>query len=176
MLLSLRYYGDPILRKRCKSITSITDEIKKLAQNMIAIMDKHDGIGLAAPQIGHDIRLFILRNYISLENDTWKLSEPRVYINPKLSFPNQQLVVEEEGCLSLPKLLCKIARPDFVIVKAVDLNGDCFIEEVKSYNARVRMHENDHLNGVLFIDHLGTKARKEIKPFLEEIEKGHLLK
>lgn len=176
MLLSLRYYGDPILRKRCKPIASITDEIKKLAQSMIATMDEHDGIGLAAPQVGYDIRLFVLRNYIGLENNKWKLSEPKVYINPKLSFPNKRLVVEEEGCLSLPKLLCKIARPDFVIVKAVDLDGNCFIEEVDSYNARVCMHENDHLNGVLFIDHLSAKAHKEIRPFLEKMEEAHLLK
>lgn len=175
MQLSLRYYGDPILRKRCRSITAITDQIKELVQSMIAIMDKYDGIGLAAPQVGRDIRLFVLRNYIELENDKWELSEPKVYINPKLSFPNKKIVVDEEGCLSLPKLLYKIARPNLVLIEALDLNGNIFTEEVEDYNARVRMHENDHLNGVLFIDHLDVKTRKKIKPFLKEIKANFYL-
>ena len=142
---------------------------------MIAIMDKHDGVGLAAPQVGHDIRLFVLRNYINLENDKWKLSDPRVYINPKLSFPRKRQVVEEEGCLSIPKLLYKVTRADFVVIEALDLNGNLFIEKMDGYNARVRMHENDHLNGVLFIDHLDAKTRKEIKPLLKEIKKKYHL-
>ena len=170
---SLRYYGDPILRKHCKPITVITDEIRQLIQSMIAIMDQHDGIGLAAPQVGYDIRLFVLRNYIELENDKWKLSEPRVYINPKLSFPKKTRVTEEEGCLSIPRLRHKVTRPDFVIIEALDLKGNLFTEELDGYNARVRMHENDHLNGVLFIDHLNAKTRKKIKPLLKEIQKKY---
>lgn len=175
MPISLRYYGDPILRKRCKPIAVITDEIRKLVQNMIAIMDQHDGIGLAAPQIGHAICLFVLRNYIELENDKWKLSEPRVYINPKLFFPKKKKETEEEGCLSIPKIFHEVTRPSFVIVEALDLNGNPFTEEMDGYNARVRIHENDHLNGVLFIDHLHAKIRKKIKPLLEEIKKKHLV-
>ncbi len=175
MQAALRYYGDPILRKICRPIIVITNEIRQLTQSMIAIMDKHDGVGLAAPQVGHDIRLFVLRNYIDLENDKWKLSEPRVYINPKLSFPRKTLVAEEEGCLSIPKLFYKVARADFVVVEALDLNGDPFTEKMSGYNARVRMHENDHLNGVLFIDHLDAKTLREIKPLLKEIKKKYHL-
>lgn len=175
MQATLRYYGDPILRKICRPITVITNEIRQLAQNMIEIMDKHDGVGLAAPQVGHDIRLFVLRNYIDLENGQWKLSEPKVYINPKLSFPRKNQIEKEEGCLSIPKLFYKIARADFVIIEALDLNGNLFEEELDGYNARVRMHENDHLNGVLFIDHLDVKTRKEIKPLLREIKKKYYL-
>ncbi|HEV3269824.1 MAG TPA: peptide deformylase [Candidatus Rhabdochlamydia sp.] len=171
----LRYYGDPILRKICRPITVITNEIRQLAQSMIVLMDKHDGVGLAAPQVGHDIRLFVLRNYIDLENYKWKLSEPRVYINPKLSFPRKNQVEEEEGCLSIPKLLYKITRADFVVIEALDLNGNPFKEKVDGYNARVRMHENDHLNGILFIDHLDVKTLKRIKPLLKEIKKKYHL-
>lgn len=174
MPVSLRYYGDPILRKICKPITVITNEIRQLAQNMIAIMDKHDGIGLAAPQIGYNVCLFVLRNYIN--NNKEKLSEPRVYINPKLSFPRKNQVEEEEGCLSIPKLLYKVTRADFVVIKALDLNGNPFTEKTGGYNARVRIHENDHLNGVLFIDHLDAKTLREIKPLLREIKKKYLFK
>ena len=171
----LRYYGDPILRKICRPITVITNEIRQLAQSMIVLMDKHDGVGLAAPQVGHDIRLFVLRNYIDLENDKWKLSEPRVYINPKLSFPRKNQVEEEEGCLSIPKLLYKVARADSVVVEALDLDGNPFTEKVDGYNARVRIHENEHLNGILFIDHLDAKTLKRIKPLLKEIKKKYHL-
>ena len=173
MSVSLRYYGDPILRKICKPITVITNEIRQLTQSMIAVMDEHDGIGLAAPQVGHDIRLFVLRNYIELENNKWKLSEPKVYINPKLSFLRKNQEEKEEGCLSIPKIFCKITRVDFVVIKALDLNGNPFTEKIDGLNARVRIHENDHLNGVLFIDHLDAKTRKEIKPLLREIKKKY---
>ena len=171
--LSSLLWRYPTLRKICRPITVITNEIRQLAQSMIVLMDKHDGAGLAAPQVGHDIRLFVLRNYIDLENDQWKLSEPRVYINPKLSFPRKNQVVEEEGCLSIPKLLYKITRADFVVIEALDLNGNPFIEKVDGYNARVRIHENDHLNGILFIDYLDAKTRREIKPLLKEIKKKY---
>ncbi len=171
MILQIYYYGHPVLRKHCTLIEEITEEIRKLAQDMIETMDKSDGIGLAAPQVGHPIRMFVCRNYILGEDKSWTLSEPKVYINPKLSSPSNRLLTDTEGCLSFPKLRLEIDRPDSIIVEAQDIHGNHFREEIEGYNARVRMHENDHINGVLFIDRVDAGTRKKIDPVLRNIKK-----
>jgi peptide deformylase len=173
MLLKIYYYGHPVLRKRCEPITEITDEIRKLASDMIETMDKNDGIGLAAPQVGYPIRMFVLRNYLETEDGGWTMSEPKVFINPKLSSPSDELLSDTEGCLSLPGLRLEIDRPDKITVEAMDLEGNLFTEEVQGYNARVRMHENDHINGVLFIDRIDAPARKKIDADLKQIKKKY---
>ncbi len=174
MLLKIYYYGHPILRKRCEPIQEITDEIRKLAHDMIETMDKNDGVGLAAPQVGHSVRLFVLRDYIITEEGHWTLSEkPKVFINPKLINPSEHMISDTEGCLSIPSLRLPVDRPDKVTIEAMDLDGNTFVEELEGYNARVRMHENDHINGVLFIDRIDTALRSEIDPMLKEIKKKY---
>lgn len=173
MLLKIYYYGHPVLRKHCEPIEEITDEIRKLSYDMIETMDKSDGVGLAAPQVGHSVRLFVLRNYIYHEDGHWTLSEPKAYINPKLSNPSSHLVSETEGCLSFPGLRFHVERPDKITVEAIDLEGKTFVEELEGYNARVRMHENDHINGVLFIDRVDVNVRKQIDPILKELKKKY---
>lgn len=172
-LLKIYYYGHSILRKHCEPITEITDEIRRLANDMIETMDKNDGVGLAAPQVGRSIRLFVLRNYIYTEEGSWKLTEPKVYINPKLSNPGEHFVTDAEGCLSFPGLRLHVNRPDKITVEAIDLEGHTFVEEIEGYNARVRMHENDHINGVLFVDRVDVNTRKKINPVLREIKKKY---
>jgi peptide deformylase len=171
MLLDIYYYDDPVLRKHCTPIKEITEEIRTLAQNMIETMDKSNGCGLAAPQIGHAIRLFVCRSYIHGDNGTWTLSPPKIYINPKLSSPGKRMLLDTEGCLSFPKLRLEIERPDSIIVEALDIHGKPFQEELEGYNARIRMHENDHINGVLFIDRVDAQTRKKIDPLLREMKK-----
>ncbi len=173
MLLKIHYYGDPILRKRCEPVKEITEEIRTLVRDMIETMDKSDGIGLAAPQVGHPIRLFVLRNYIFAEEGHWTLSEPKVFINPKLKNPGEHLISDTEGCLSLPGLRLPITRPDKITIEATDLDGNTFVEELEGYNARVRMHENDHINGVLFIDRIDENQRNQIDPILREMKKKY---
>ena len=173
MLLKVYYYGHPILRKRCEPITELTDEIRKLASDMIETMDKNNGIGLAAPQVGYPIRMFVLRNYIFTDDGQWTFSKPIVFINPKLSKPGDELVTDTEGCLSLPGIRLNVTRPDKITVEAIDLEGQTFVEELEGYNARVRMHENDHINGVLFIDRIDVNTRKKIDPVLREIKKKY---
>lgn len=173
MLLKIYYYGHPVLRKRCEPVEKITDEIRQLAQNMIETMDNNNGIGLAAPQVGHSIRMFVLRNYIFTEDGRWTMSEPIVFINPKLSEPGKHHVVDTEGCLSVPGLRLHVERPDRITIEAMDLDGNIFVEHLEGYNARVRMHENDHINGVLFTDRVDVNTRKKIEPILREIKKKY---
>ncbi len=173
MHLPIHYYGDKILRVRCEPVGEITDEIRELVKNMIETMDAGKGIGLAAPQIGVPIRLFVLRNYIETEEGDLSFSEPFVYINPILSNPSLKKVSDTEGCLSIPGIRAEVERPLKIRIEATNLEGVPFAEEVEGYNARVRMHENDHLNGVLFVDRLNLRLRKKIEPLLKEVQKKY---
>ncbi|MBM3207804.1 MAG: peptide deformylase [Chlamydiae bacterium] len=171
MKLEILGYGHPILRKKCDPVEEITDEIKKLVADMIETMDAADGVGIAAPQVGRSIRLFVLRNYIEKEDGSMDLSPPIVYINPKLTDPSSDMVEEVEGCLSIPGIKLKVLRPSSINVEAMDLDGNIFFEKLEGYNARVRMHENDHINGVLFVDRIDTVTKKKIEPILKNLKK-----
>ncbi len=173
MLLPIRYYGDAVLRARCLPVGEITEEIRELVRNMIETMDASKGIGLAAPQVGYPIRLFVLRNYIESAEGDLTFSEPFVFINPILSNPSLKKESDTEGCLSIPGIREEVARPLKIRIEAVNLEGIPFAEEVEGYNARVRMHENDHLNGVLFIDRVDLRKRKKLELPLKEIQKKY---
>lgn len=173
MILPLVYYGSKLLRTKCAPILEITDEIKKLASDMVETMDVSRGIGLAAPQVGHLVRLFVLRNYIEVSEEELTLSDPLVYINPKLIAHTPQKILDSEGCLSIPGIRGEVERPLKITIEAMDLEGRVFVEELEGYNARVRLHELDHLNGVLFIDRMALRPRKKMEPFLKELEKKH---
>jgi peptide deformylase len=173
MRLPLRFYGDPILRQRCAPVEAITEEIRQLVRDMIETMDIHKGCGLAAPQVGHSLRIFVLRDYVETPEGDFALSEPRVYINPKLSNPSVKKILDTEGCLSIPGIRADVERPLKIRVEATDLEGRPFSEDVEGYNARIRMHENDHINGVLYIDRLDLRRRKKIEPLLKELQKKY---
>lgn len=171
MIRQLLYYGHLALRKKCRPITEITDEVRQLAQDLIDTLLSHDGVGLSSTQIGADLRVFVARTYIFHPDEKWTLAEPRVYINPKIVWYSKELDTNEEGCLSIPGIQCKVTRPFRVRIEATDLEGTLFTREEEFYNARMMMHENDHLNGVLNIDRLDNKTRRLIEPRLREIKK-----
>jgi len=173
MILSLVYYGNPSLRSRSAEVKEITDEIKQLCRDMIETMDANNGIGLAAIQVGKLHRIFILRPVLESEDGETTLGEAEIYINPKLSNPSKQTNILPEGCLSIPGLHTEVERPLSIHIEALDLEGNKISKEVTGFKAREIMHENDHLNGVLFIDRLPAKKRKEIEPGLKEIKKKY---
>lgn len=170
-LLPLAYYGAPVLRRKADEIAEITDEIKKLIEEMVETMDACNGVGLAAPQVHHSIRLFIMRKPI--EDDKGKgyeKGELQVFINPKLSSPSKKVWVESEGCLSIPGLRADVERPFEITVEYTDLDGKRQVKKVSGWEAKIIMHENDHINGVLFIDRLGKKEREKLEPYLKTLE------
>lgn len=170
----LRYYGDPVLRKHSEPIEEITGEIKELAHFMIDYADNHNGIGLSAVQVGVPIRLFVLRDYVILPDGTWAVSEPKIFINPKIVWKSKEMNIDNEACMSIPGLNeGPVERPSRVRIEALDLDGNPFTEEREGLNARVSFHENDHLNGVLCIDRLPPAVRKRIEPDLQEIKKKY---
>ncbi|HSX38389.1 MAG TPA: peptide deformylase [Chlamydiales bacterium] len=168
-LLPLAYYGDPILRKVADPIQNVTDDVRKLVEEMIETMDACDGIGLAAPQVHHSIKLFIIRKPIEVEAGKIEFREVKVFINPTLSLPSAETWKESEGCLSIPTIHADVERPREITIEYTNLAGHVIKERVSGWEARVIMHENDHINGILFIDHLDKETSKSLEPFLQHL-------
>jgi len=168
-LLPLAYYGDPILRKMGARVDEITDDLKTLVQEMIETMDACDGMGLAAPQVYHSIQLFVIRRPIENQGKV-ELGEIKVFINPKLSSPSETTWKAPEGCLSIPTIHAEVVRPQEITIEYTNLEGKRLTERASGWHARVIMHENDHLQGALFIDHLDPNEKKRLEPFLSHLQ------
>ena len=164
----IRMYGDPILHERALSIKAITEEDHQIAKKMLATMYSNPiGIGLAATQVG------ILRRLIVIDIDRDNPDNaPIVLINPEILEQEGESVIEE-GCLSIPELKAEVKRPEKIIVSARTLDDEEIIIEDESLLARVLQHEIDHLNGILFIDHLSRKKQKRLKAKLRQIRQEH---
>lgn len=175
MKLQVLYYGNPILRKHCEEVKEVNEEIRTLIRDMIETMDTSNAVGIAAPQVGRALRIFVLRDYIVEEiGNRWTMSkEVNVYINPHIEILTEEEDEQPEACISLPNMRVKVRRPLKIKVKALGLNGEPFEEIVEGYNARVRLHENDHLNGVLIIDRADPKTRRMLEPHLRTLKKKY---
>ncbi|MCH9625244.1 MAG: Peptide deformylase [Chlamydiales bacterium] len=167
------YYGDPVLRKKALPVEEITEDIRTLCHNMIETMLHYNGIGLAAPQVGKLLRIFVSNLLHEDDEGNLQLMEPKVYINPIITNPSEVLDERSEGCLSIPKLYAAVARPLTIELEATDLDGNQFTELCHGYQAHNRMHENDHLNGVLFIDRIKGKRRTQLDPELRRIKQQY---
>lgn len=148
-------YPDPRLREKARPVAEITDEIRTLAGDMIESMYADDGIGLAAPQVDRRIRMVV----IDLSGPSERKGAT-VYINPRLEVLDDALVVGEEGCLSVPDFKADVKRAARVRVTATGLDGKEFSEEHDETGSICLQHECDHLDGVLFVDHLSRLKRK----------------
>jgi peptide deformylase len=167
-ILAIRIYPDPVLRVRCREVTEIDEKLKKLAADMVETMHVAPGVGLAAPQVGVDLRLAVV--------DTSVGEDPRqlhVIVNPQI-VRREGLETETEGCLSLPGINDKVDRPTSITVRAVDLEGKPMEINAEGWLARVFSHEIDHLDGILFTDHLRglrkERARRQLKRLAAERE------
>lgn len=169
-ILPLAYYGDPVLRKKADLVPEITDEIRQLVEEMVETMDASRGVGLAAPQVHHSLRLFVIRDPIETEDGSYEMGDVRVFINPKLSLPSKEKWTAPEACLSIPTLRSDVERPKEITVEYTSLDGTVTEERFSGWAARVVMHENDHINGVLFIDRLNEKERSKLNQALHHLE------
>lgn len=158
-VLPLAYYPNPILRQRAKEIQAITPQIITLVENMIATMHATDGMGLAAPQVNHCLRLFVIKQPIETGTQKLKWGEIKVFINPEITYRSQSTWEENEGCLSIPQIRDKVKRPEEIIIEYTNLDGKRIKETVFSWEAKVICHEYDHIEGILFIDHLAEKDK-----------------
>lgn len=144
----IRMYGDPVLREKCRPVEEITPEIHTLVEDLFDTMIDASGIGLAAPQVGETIRVFVIDLSATDEG-----CEPMAFINPEILSEEGERN-DDEGCLSFPDYFDKVARAERVIATAIGLDQKPFEVEGTGIMARALLHENDHLNGVLFIDRM----------------------
>lgn len=165
---AIRIYPDPVLRVQCRAVTGFDESLRKLVDDMIETMHAAPGIGLAAPQVGVDLRVAVVDLSVGEEPDGL-----HVFINPEIVQRRGQ-ETDVEGCLSLPGITDKVERPTFVRIKAVDLEGKPFEVEAEDWLARAICHELDHLDGVLFVDHLRglrrERSRRQLKKLAAEQE------
>jgi peptide deformylase len=160
--LGIISYPDPRLRKVSADVSIFDERLAALTRRMFELMREAKGVGLAAPQVGHNIRLFIM-------NHSGKPEDDRVYVNPVLSDAEGD-ETSEEGCLSLPKINVEVGRPKTVKMRGKDLAGNAVEQVETGYLARIWQHEVDHLNGVLITDKMGPTAKIENRKILKELE------
>lgn len=174
MKLPIRILGDPVLRQKAEPVLTITKEICNLVAEMEETLLAKLGWGLAAPQVGASVRIFIA--YVP-NSRAEKLHEPGdapllVFINPKLTSPSSETVTLAEGCFSLPGIYPEVTRPKGITIEALDLSGTPFQLELWGFPARIVMHENDHLNGVLFLDRINAAERRRWEPAVRALKRG----
>lgn len=158
-------YGHPSLRWKAKPLTEISPEFKATVAKMFELMYEARGIGLAATQVGLPYRFFI----VNTTADPAEKDEELVFINPEI-IRKKGNVEGEEGCLSLPELYGMVPRAEEIVLEAYDLDGQGFEMECSEILARVVQHENDHLDGVLFIDRMSEEDVAELERNLADFE------
>ena len=166
------YLGNKILREKCKPVKEITPEIVRIAHELIETMKVHNGLGLAAPQIGYNYRMFAIQISDEVDEENYPRDAPaQVLINPIITRFSKEKVILTEGCLSIPGLHEEVIRPKSIDIEALDLNKNLIVEkDLKFWRGRCIQHECDHLDGVLFIDRLPNKLKRFHDPKLKEIE------
>lgn len=165
-LKNILIHPDPRLKKVCDPVADIDPALQKLAQDMLETMYDAPGIGLAAPQVGTMQRFFVMD--VAEKEAT---PEPRVLINPEISWASEEINVYEEGCLSIPGIYEEITRPASVRMRFLDLDGKQVEEEFGGMAATCVQHELDHLNGRLFVDYLSAIKRGMITKKMKKLKK-----
>ena len=174
MILPVYIYGQPVLRKITRDIDPGNyPNLKELIGNMYETMHGADGVGLAAPQVGLEDRIFVvdlapLANEEHPEFNNFK----KVFINAHITERSGELVLVEEGCLSIPGIHEKVPREDKIRISYLDENLQPHDETYEGYMARVIQHEYDHLDGIMFVDRISPLRKRMIKSKLSNMEKG----
>jgi peptide deformylase len=161
-----------MLRKVAREISREEIDLPRLAEDMFETMYASDGVGLAAPQIGKSVRIFVIDGAPMAEDDPSLADFKKVFVNPEILEESGEKWPFAEGCLSLPNLREEVERPEKVRIRYFDENFTEHIEEYDGIKARIIQHEYDHLQGILFIDKISPLKRKLIKGKLNDIAKG----
>ena len=172
MILPIYLLGQPVLRKETEEITADYPNLAELLDNMFQTMYNSDGVGLAAPQIGLNIRLFVIDASPMKEDFPEIDATKRVFINPEIIETSEETIAYEEGCLSVPGIHEKVTRPTSITINYLDEN---FVEHTDTYDgffARIVQHEYDHLEGHVFTDRVSPMRRQMIGGKLQNIQKG----
>ena len=159
MIYPIRAYGDPVLRAKCEEITNFGDDFQKLVEDMFETMDESDGVGLAAPQIGKNIRLFVIDSTLFDKKNEGE-GVRQAFVNPIILAEEGEHWPFEEGCLSIPEIREDVQRKPSVKIQYKTIQNEEKTEVFEGMSARVIQHEFDHIEGILFIDHLESEKNK----------------
>lgn len=165
-------YGHPILRKVASAIDKDYPGLRQLIDDLFETMYNSEGLGLAAPQIGKSIRIFVIDGKPAAEDEPSLADFKKVFINAEISERCGELMPMNEGCLSIPNLREEVMRESHIRITYYDENWEYHDEVYDGYKARIIQHEFDHLNGVLFTDKLNPLRRRLLKSKLTDISKG----
>lgn len=178
MILEITQYGNPVLRKKCRKVTEVTDELRQFAKDLIETMIQAQGVGLAAPQVDREIQMAVVDvshdpeciTFLKVDGEEITLSElmPLVFINPSIEFGSEKESATE-GCLSIEGINAEVRRPSQVRATLELLDGREILVETDGLLSRAIQHETDHLNGVLFIDRLPTATKLSVKRKLKRL-------
>ncbi len=172
MILPITIYGHPVLRKVAKDIDKDYPDLEKFMENMWQTMYFADGVGLAAPQVGRSIRMFVL-DCSNFEDEEPELAGfKKMFINAQITERNGEEWSMSEGCLSIPGLNEDVTRPETIRIEYYDENWEFHDEEYSGFAARVIQHEYDHLDGIMFTDHCSPLRKRLLKSKLTGISKG----
>lgn len=172
MLLPIYAYGHPVLRKKAEEIAASSPELSQFIANMWETMYHAEGVGLAAPQVGRAIRLFVIDTVQLEEKGKDVVGFKKVFINAQKVEEKGKIWAYEEGCLSIPDIRGDVDRLDTLTLRYMDEN---FVEHTETFNginARVIQHEYDHIEGILFLEYLKPVKKAMIRGRLENIRKG----
>jgi len=178
MILEITQYGDPVLRKKCRAIETVDENLKAFAQDMIETMVDAEGVGLAAPQVDRDIQMAVVDvshdpsciSFLKVNGEDADLADimPLVFINPSLELDGPK-VADQEGCLSIHDIRANVKRPSIVKATLPQLDGSVIVVESDGLLSRAIQHECDHLNGILFTDRISSAAKVSIKRKLRRL-------
>ena len=176
MILPVYVYGNPVLRQKTKEVGKDFKDLGTLINDMFETMYLADGVGLAAPQVGQSIRLFIIDTHVMSEDDETLMNFKKAFINPRIIEEEGDEWTYNEGCLSLPTFREDVKRKPRIHIRYQDENFVTHDEWFDGIRARVIQHEYDHLEGIVFSDKLSALKRKLIKGKLNDIMKGKVEK
>lgn len=172
MIYPIIVYGHPILKKKSDNIEKGSIDVKKLSKDMFETMHNANGIGLAAPQIGQSLRMFIVDGYLIGDKKEKMTDFIKVFINPEIIKESSEEWKYEEGCLSIPDIRAEISRKSKILINYLDENWKKHQEEFDNMKARIIQHEYDHIEGILFTDYLTPLKKRLLKGKLTNISKG----
>ncbi|MCD4769176.1 MAG: peptide deformylase [Bacteroidales bacterium] len=172
MVYPIYIYGHPVLRKISDDIQKDYEDLDKLIDNMYETMHKAEGIGLAAPQIGKSIRVFIVDGTGVADDEPELADFKKVFINADIIETSGEIVPMNEGCLSIPKIREDVNRESRIRVKYYDENWEFHDEVIEGFKARIIQHEYDHLDGILFTDRMSPIRKRLLKSKLSGLSRG----
>lgn len=178
MILDIVQFGEPVLRKKCKPVTAVDAELEQFVKDMVVTMNDAEGVGLAAPQVGADIRLAIVDtahdpecvSFFKVNGEDANMADymPLIFINPELELSGVP-ETDMEGCLSIQEIRAKVKRRSIVKATLPQLDGSVLVVETDGLCSRAIQHEVDHLNGILFTDRISSTTKSRLKRKLKNL-------